>query len=224
MEGALQEQKSTSSSTPTCPRREVPDILSWVQCFGVYTAVVASKYPHTHKILAYHTLMVQEARRCGGRGWLTYDCFFRQQMAGDWRGEEWGRLNPYLFASTFLALGSSSRPNCSLRLESDHGKEDRALAKGKGPAGPKQHGPREPQLYREHEGHHQSAKGRSPRPLVCFAWNQGECTFHFCKFKHACARFGGDQQILHCRSVGGGADHKVAHEREGRGRGNGGSR
>ena len=53
-------------------------------------------------------------------------------MAGEW----WGRLNPYLLASTFLALGSNSQPNYSLCLESDHGEEDCALAKGKGPAGP----------------------------------------------------------------------------------------
>ena len=26
-------------------RREVPDLLSWVQCFGTYIGVVASRYP-----------------------------------------------------------------------------------------------------------------------------------------------------------------------------------
>ena len=35
-------------------RREVPDILSWVQCFGTCASVVISKYPErSHQLLAY---------------------------------------------------------------------------------------------------------------------------------------------------------------------------
>ena len=99
------------------PRREVPDLLSWVQCFSIYTAVVASKYPErVHKLMAYQTLIVREARRCGGKGWLSYDSSFCQQMAGEWRGEEWGRLSSYHFSSIFLVLGGPHRPNCSLCL------------------------------------------------------------------------------------------------------------
>jgi hypothetical protein len=110
--GVLQDASSSSSSSSQgCSRREVPDLLSWVQCFA---AVVASEYPErVLKLLAYQ---VREARRCGGWGWLTYDTVFCQQMAREWRGEEWGRLNPYPFSSTFFTLG----------------KEDCALAKGKG--------------------------------------------------------------------------------------------
>ena len=106
-----------------------------------------------------------------------------------------GGSTPYLFASTFLALGSNSRPNCSLCLESDHSEEDCTLAKGNGPPGPRHRGLREPQQYREREGHQRSNKGRSGRPLVCFAWNQGECNFHSCKFEHAYARCGGDHRF-----------------------------
>ena len=91
---ALQETLATPGPSMPCPRREVPDILSWVQCFSIYTAVIASKFPErVQKLLAYQTLIVREARRCGGRGWLSYDAFFRQQMVGEWRGDEWGRLS-----------------------------------------------------------------------------------------------------------------------------------
>ena len=130
--GVFQDSAGSSSSSHGRTRREVPDLLSWVQCFGLYTAVVGSQHPdRALKLLAYQTLIVREARRCGGRGWLTYDTVFRQQMAGEWKGDEWGRLNPYLYSSTFLTLGSS-RLNCPLCLESDHREEDCALAKGKG--------------------------------------------------------------------------------------------
>ena len=130
--GGWQDMPSSSASGLSRQRREVPDLLSWVQCFGVYTAVVASRYPErVQKLLAYQTLMVWEARRCGGKGCLSYDSYFRQQMAGEWRNDEWGRLNPYLFSSTFLALGGAHRPNCSLCLESDHHEDECALARAK---------------------------------------------------------------------------------------------
>ena len=54
-------------------RREIPDIMSWVQCFSAYAAVLVSKYPEKAKeLLAYQTLMVGKHRRCGGRGWLRH--------------------------------------------------------------------------------------------------------------------------------------------------------
>ena len=61
--GTPQEEESTSSSTPARLRREVLDIVIWVQCFGVYTAVVASEYPErTHK------LWCTKPSWCGRRG------------------------------------------------------------------------------------------------------------------------------------------------------------
>ena len=61
--------------------REVPDLLSCVQCFGIYTTVLASWYTkQILKVLAlvvYQTLMVREAGRCGGKSWLSYDLYFR---------------------------------------------------------------------------------------------------------------------------------------------------
>ena len=70
--GGWQELPSSSASGLSHQRREVPDLLSWVQCFGIYTAVVASRYPERiQKLLAYQTLMVREARGCGGNGWLS---------------------------------------------------------------------------------------------------------------------------------------------------------
>ena len=73
-------------------RREVPNILSWVQCFGTYASVVISKYPErSHQLLAYLITMVREARWCGGRGWQAYDAMFRQQAARD-TSTDWSKL------------------------------------------------------------------------------------------------------------------------------------
>eukprot|EP00731_Ephydatia_muelleri_P012358 Em0006g1252a len=87
----------------TGSRREVPDLLSWVQCFGVYIGVVASRQPEKVKqLLAYQTLIIREARRLGGRGWLAYDSMFRQQAAV-LQSTDWSKLNSTLYAVTFLA-------------------------------------------------------------------------------------------------------------------------
>ena len=217
--GGWQEMPSSSASGLSRQRREVPDLLSWVQCFGVYTAVVASQYPErVQKLLAYQTLMVREARRCGGKGWLSYDSYFRQQMVGEWRGDEWGRLNPYLFSSTFLALGGAHRPNCSLCLESDHHEDECALARANpvSAVAPK-HLPQSPRDLVRDSGS-RASKGKASRSTVCFQWNQGECVYPYCKFRHICVRCGGDHRIIHCRSLGSQpamVDRRGAREREG---------
>ena len=59
---------STQSLSRPAPwsRREVPDLLSWVQCFGtymyMYMTIVLSKHPHHMKeLMAYQTLIVRKA-------------------------------------------------------------------------------------------------------------------------------------------------------------------
>ena len=78
------QEEVASTAQPKKGRREIPDLLSWVQCFGTYMAVVASKRPdRVRELLAYQTLIVREARRCGGKGWMEYDRYFRQQVVGN---------------------------------------------------------------------------------------------------------------------------------------------
>jgi len=77
--------------------REVPDLLSWLQCFGA----LASKYPEkTTQLLAYQTIIIREARQCGGGGWQGYDRMFRQQAALS-PGLDWSQLNSSLLLSHF---------------------------------------------------------------------------------------------------------------------------
>ncbi len=48
----------------------------------MYASVVAQKYPYrVRELWAYQTMVVHEARRCGGKGWQVYDSMFRQQAA-----------------------------------------------------------------------------------------------------------------------------------------------
>ena len=112
------------SSTSKTPRREIPDILSWIQCFGIYVSVMASKFPErVPNMLAYQTTLVREACRCGGGGWIAYDMAFQQQAATDPECD-WSKLNSSRYPVTFMAQASGKGkcfPHC---LESDQTGDD----------------------------------------------------------------------------------------------------
>ena len=82
------------------PRREVPDLLSWVVCFGTYESVLIDKFPQlANGLLAYQTFIVREARKCG-KGWQEYDLMFRQQQASA-VDVKWNSVSSALYTVTF---------------------------------------------------------------------------------------------------------------------------
>lgn len=210
--GSLCDTSEPSAVTPKHPRREVPDLLSWVQCFGTYMGVIASQYPDRVKpLLAYQTLIVREARRCGGRGWQSYDSMFRQQVAGR-PDADWSKLNSTLYAVTFLAQAGTGR-TCPLCLESDHREEECALAKARPTPLPRAGPSRDTARNAVEPGGNRSTRSRTH--MICFAWNQGECKFPFCRYRHVCVRCLGDHRITQCRAVGG-TDRDEPRRRDGR--------
>ena len=210
---SLPNPQTVSSANPAKLRREIPDLLSWVQCFGTYMAVVTSKYPERmRQLLAYQTLMVREARRCGGKGWLAYDSYFRQQVVGDEKAD-WSRLNQSLYAVTFIAQGEREKGrSCSVCLESDHSDEHCALysppvkltntAKRSGA----ERSPADPR-----EASSQS-RGKGASRMACFAWNQGDCRFVTCKYRHLCVKCSGDHRISQCPWLKGDRDGRASWE------------
>ena len=58
-------------------------LLTWVSSFATYVAVVAEVHPkRVGDMLAYMRLIVREASKFGGNGWLTYDSVFRRNQEG----------------------------------------------------------------------------------------------------------------------------------------------
>ena len=77
-------QPSDAQSIGRQGGREVPDILSWITCFGMYASVLCDKYlDKVWQMFVYQAFMVREARHCGGKGWLAYDMMFWQQAANN---------------------------------------------------------------------------------------------------------------------------------------------
>ncbi len=147
------------------------------------------------QLLAYQTLIVHEARRCGGKGWWTYS-MFRQQVAGN-KEADWSKLNSSLYAVSFLAHAGGGK-TCSLCMESDHGDEECALSPSKASGSGGKH-PRPVARQEGAESGNRFAKGKAR--MTCFAWNQGECSFPYCRYRHVCVKCSGDHRITQCRVV-----------------------
>ena len=86
---------------PARPRlREVTTLHTWCYCFLAYISMCTTDAT-TRDQLAYARLIIKEAQRHGGLGWLDYDRAFRQQAAAD-PAIRWNTLLPGLQASTIL--------------------------------------------------------------------------------------------------------------------------
>ena len=79
------------------------------------------------QLLAYQTMVVREARRCGGRGWQSYNAMFRQQAAIS-PSVDWSKLNNSLYSTTFLQQQNGRGRICVHCMETDHGSQECALA------------------------------------------------------------------------------------------------
>ena len=107
------------------PRREVPDVLSWLQCFSIYVAVICSKWPEKNRqLFAYQEMILSEARR-GGKGWLMYDSAFRQQITS-LDTFDFSTINQSLYSTTCLQFGNKVKA-CVFCGKSDHVHDECAL-------------------------------------------------------------------------------------------------
>ena len=185
---ALYDQLASMHGTSTLPFgtvnrtrfREVPSLISWVYCFNAYVAIRTSD-PLTRDMLAYSRILIREALRHGGDGWLQYDRVFRRHLSIN-PLLNWNVLEPGLQASTMLGQRNSSGIFCTLCRESDHISTYCALA------------PLQQQLQPLPSGTPSQAP-RPPRPPrrpetllgICVNWNKGICTRPSCSFRHVCA-------------------------------------
>ena len=190
----------SAQTKPLCC--EVPDILSWAQCFGVYIGVEVEKHPtRVRQLLAYQATILREARRCGGDGWRSYDAMFRQLAAAD-PTADWSRLNPSLYATTFLAQQSGGRKLCSLCTGADHGPEECALApmqtKLPKPQTQEKDDEKKERMGSPSGGAPKNFRGRRRSDQTCYAWNEGRCQYPYCRYRHVCLRCRGDHRAMSC--------------------------
>ena len=204
-------------SGPTLPGtlrprlREVASLPSWMYCFMAYVAMRATD-PGVRDMLAYARLVIREAQRHGGSGWLDYDRVFRQQAALD-PSLKWNTLHPGIQASTLV--GRTSRPAtfCTLCREPDHTSEQCALiylqppgshlplsAPSSGLISPSAVPARPRAQFRRHPG---LVAG------ICVSWNKGRCGFpNSCKYRHICATCQQPHMARDCAATPMGSEYK----------------
>ncbi len=122
-------EKPTPPPPSKTPLRRVTNVTTWAQCFMAYAAILLSKYPDKLiEVMAYGKMILKEAARHGGDGWKVYDTLFRQMLAAD-KTIPWSKLNPTIYATTFLAMRDThAGAQCSICIESDHKESECELA------------------------------------------------------------------------------------------------
>ena len=126
-------------------------------------------------MLAYMRLIIREAHRHGGNGWLTYDTVFRRNQQGD--SKPWNVLDPSLHTAYIAGQGTPPLAPCKHCNETDHTPEECALA-------PLLPATKPPQREREWRLPAAPRLGKRPFPgpptappsrRICLSWNRGAC-------------------------------------------------
>ena len=143
---------------------------SWIYCFLAYIAIRANDQG-VRDILAYARLMVREAQKHGGSGWLDYDRVFCQQAALD-PSLRWNMLHP--------SGSNTGWPHCRLNPSLQHMQGTRPYCRAVCPLLP-------PASYWDSNAPGLSVWPPGPRaPLrrqpksmmnICVSWNKGHCAF-----------------------------------------------
>ena len=173
--------------------RDEAGLLSWTQCFAVYTAIVCSQNPdRINDLLAYMVTMINEGRRFKFQGWLTYYEMFRQSVVKS-KSTSWAQLNGTLYATTFLSQQKGESVTCQKCASPDHytyqcafyerTSSQRAVSPGARRKRPRSRSPE-----------------KGPSTGTCYAWNDGRCNRgSSCKWKHnMCLKCGEEHKAIHC--------------------------
>ena len=98
---------------PAKRRKEITDILTWMQAFSVYTLVLTTYWPaRITDLLKYQLLIMRTAQQFAGSTWLSYDRTFRRQAAAS-NQTDWSYMNSELYSfhvSAAAAVTKSGLP------------------------------------------------------------------------------------------------------------------
>ena len=93
------EGRSIVPTTTTSSRRKsaIGDILTWIECFNSYIAVITASHPErVGDLLAYMALIIRMAKQFPGRCWYSYDRAYRLEAAAS-NSKNWSQINSDLY-------------------------------------------------------------------------------------------------------------------------------
>lgn len=161
-------------------RRLIPDITTWVQCFSIYTSVLATKHSeHVPELLAYMRDIIRVSRQFKWPAWIIYDTNYRQHMA-ETGGKDWSKVDPSIYSR---CLTGWARPTswCEWCVSLDHDSNDCPFSSARG---------RERRTQPYPSTSRSSVPSRASQPQTCIKFNKygGDCKFgQACKYRHVCS-------------------------------------
>ena len=185
-------------------KQPVTDILTWLQCFGIYVGVLAKQYPKAvSELMAYMVVIIKASQRYAGLAWVNYDTLYRCQTAAK-ECRVWSQMNTSLFNLCFTGqlkdierchqcgtVGHNSS-DCPQRNEGEENIPARLLHSLETLAA----------ALTSRSGHFNSQKGeefgRRKNTGICNKYNEQNCHYTWCRYRHVCLLCGGNHPKTLC--------------------------
>ena len=188
-------------------RRVIPDLATWLQCFAIYAAVIASKQPSClPDLLAYMSIIAKASQKFLWPSWVVYDQNFRQEAASC-GNSEWARVDPGIYAQCFTDMAIGSEGWCKHCQSIEHTSERCPLV----PAYPNS---MEAGLQGRIKSQRRPGAALVPPPQkrvqmaypddyrIKFNRFKGDCKFgKACRFPHVCSACKGPHPVSMCDRV-----------------------
>ena len=175
-------------------KKPIRDILTWVQAFAVYIAVVSQQFPEAvPELIAYMLFIIKKAPQVEDQVWLVYDLAFREKAAAT-GNRTWSKTDSTLCDQIFAGR-AKKLPLCTQCFSTAHDTVDCP--------GPGQ------KLGQHRAGQDQAEdKVRLPgKPMQqkvdregdrCRRFNAGNCSYNPCKYRHMCMVCSGRHEAIQC--------------------------
>ena len=164
-------------------------MATWVQCFGLLTAVVAKQTPErVPDLMAYLAIVTKASQKYKWPSRLIYDQNFRMDAAA----QSLSKVDPSTYAQCFTWQSLTLENWCTLCQSLDN-------SSLRCPLRP----PKRPWEAAFGRNNPEPAFGRNKTPEQCKKYNQynGDCKYgKGCRYQHTCSGCGGDHPVTKCKS------------------------
>ena len=169
-------------------KRLIPDI-TWVQCFAIYTSVVATIFAdRVPSMLGYTVDIIRASHQFRWPSWVIYDANYRREAAATGQ-TDWSKIDPSLYARCFTGWARNTGW-CDTCMTLDRDAADCPYNQGGdvNPTGTKR--PRRMQGGQLTPFRKSNSQAGNQADAICFKYNKygGDCMFgSCCQFKHICS-------------------------------------
>eukprot|EP00731_Ephydatia_muelleri_P033273 Em0027g21a len=147
----------------------------------------------TPDLLAYMTSIMRASREYSGLAWAQYDTAYRRQAAST-NNRRWAQINPSLYSICFTGRAQGSTPRCELCTSVFHTAKDCPFST-------------KTEMEKTLEAVLTACTGRSGGPSggtesteICRKWNNLQCSYQWCRYRHVCLACGGAHPLRQCQS------------------------